>query len=276
MIGLSRKTLDECYPNAIERREDLPQYILDARHPLDDDIDLPDYAGVLQRGWQWVFEPMRKSQPSTFAELERLNPRLEFRDCINDSHFGKQWWGDLLLELGGRFFPVFPYHRDEAPGEPHDLRKITSYFDALPEPIATAHFSRIAGMSIVHEVPYNDQEHGRMWPCKVDLSIRLSSGALQQLDGSARSVALDVLRDVAHKPYESEDKLMRGFDLLLDTRKADDYSASGEILFVESDRRNSPVWVIRDLDFSTIRVLSDPVDWLDRFTAAMLRRMQLF
>ena len=153
MIALTRDLVEQAYAQSYLRADELPKYVLDGIHPIDADIDLPDYAGVLRKGWKWAFEYMAKGQPRTYAEIEKLSPALEFREFFIESGGDRRWWGDLLLKLGDRYVPLFPYFARETFEERAADGEEDEFVSSLPPAIGMAHYGRIAGMAVVNENP---------------------------------------------------------------------------------------------------------------------------
>src|SRR5687768_9822786 len=108
-MALSRQTVESSYTRVYSRVDELPDYVVECRHPIETDLEMPDFSTVMSRGWQWIYAKTQSLQPLTFGELEQLNPSLEFREDFIESDGEKLYWGDLLLRLNDRFLPVFPH-----------------------------------------------------------------------------------------------------------------------------------------------------------------------
>jgi hypothetical protein len=85
----------------------------------------------------------------------------------------------------------------------------------------------------------------------------------------------DELRRFQTSPRKSVDDVLGGFYVFLDTRSAGDVSDSGDLLLVEEDSKDQQILEVRSMNFASIKVKENPVEWLDRYTSALLRRLQI-
>lgn len=274
MIALSRDLVDRVYAKSYSRPEDLPKHVIEGIHPIDSDIDLPDYAGVLRKGWEWAFEHMAVGQPRTYAEIAKQSPTFEFREYFAESEGERRWWGDLLMKLGDRYIPLFPYFAGETFEERAANNEVDEFVSSLPSAIGMAHYSRIAGMAVVDEVPYSYLDYARFWPHRADRVLDLAT-FFDRERISIESSAVKSLRRVASVSRKSEDDALRGFLVLLDTRGIGEASGAKDLLLVEASAKAPVVLLVSELNFAEIRPLADAADWLDGYTSAILRRLQL-
>ncbi len=63
------------------------------------------------------------------------------------------------------------------------------------------------------------------------------------------------------------------FNCFLDTRPANVFAPTGDQFFVISTRRDQVVYHVHEGDFANLRVLHDPVDAIDRYSAHTLRNL---
>lgn len=274
MLALTRELVEKTYANRYLRAEDLPKHVRDGVHPIDADIDLPDYAGVLSKGWRWAFEHMATGQPRTFAEIDKHSPTLEFREYFVESPDGRRWWGDLLLKLGEHYVPLFPYFQGEtfeervASGEQHE------FVSSLPPAIGLAHYGRIAGMAVVNTVPYSYLDYSRFWPHRADRALDLATFFERERITEVAAAASN-LRRVVTITQKSEDDVLRSFLVLLDTHSVGEAQQPRDLLLVEASAKEPKIYRVGGLNFAAIEPLRDPADWLDGYTSAILRRIQM-
>jgi hypothetical protein len=274
MIALTRDLVERAYANSYLRAEDLPKHVRDCVHPVDADVDLLDYAGVLSKGWRWAFEHMASGQPRTFAEIEKHSPALEFREYFEESADGRKWWGDLLLRLAERYIPLFPYF----PGETFEERiangEQDEFVSSLPPAMGLAHYGRIAGMALVKSVPYSYLDYSRFWPHRADRVLDLATFFERERISGVATVASH-LRRVATIKRESDDDMLRGFLVLLDTRSVGETQQPRDLLLVEASAKKPEIYLVSGLNFAAMGPLRDSADWLDGYTSAILRRIQM-
>jgi hypothetical protein len=274
MIALTRTFVEQAYANVYLRAQDLPKHVRDGVHPIDADIDLPDYAGVLSKGWRWAFEHMASGQPRTFAEIDKQSPTLEFREYFTESAGDRRWWGDLLLKLGEHYVPLFPYFPGETFEERVANHEEEEFVSSLPRAIGLAHYGRIAGMAFVNNIPYSYLDYSRFWPHRADRALDLAAFFERERISGVASAARH-LRRVATVTRKSDDELLRGFLVLLDTRNVGEAQQPRDLLLVEASARKPEIFLVNGLDFAAMEPLRNPVDWLDSYTSAILRRMQM-
>lgn len=268
MYWLTQQVVDRGYSKLFSEYEQLPSYTRECKHPVEEDLNLPDYATPLQRGWQWLFAGLQQHQPRTFAVLAKWDPLLLFGEAFSEGFFGKLYWKDLLLRLGDRYLVVRPEYRGDTYEEQGAEHVSASFLLAMPEPLANAYYARSRGIACEIEVPYPVVAVSRVLPHPAG---RISSAlTLVGERKSAQHAAAVALRRLTGTTGLSDQDLLKQFRLLLDTRHPDALETMGDLLFVQEGSPSRQVILVPQLDFSRASFLERPVEWMDEYVSRVL------
>lgn len=230
-----------------------------------------DYARVLNRGKDWLIEPLRALQPQSFqAFQEVVGPLLLgivlIKDLMNPE--GPPLVAPVMFfDASGRMVEVHP----DFPGNTYEEGNDRfGTLLALPEALAKSWLWRVEGWRVPSE-PFqgpivNRRLIGYQWRDADNYLDSLGRG------WKKRYLPLIVERFPDTKTNENGIKRIE-FSCFLDTRPAGLNGPVGDQLFVCLTRRDQLVYHVRQGDVENMRILRNPADAVDRYCAHVLRRL---
>lgn len=235
-----------------------------------------DYAGLLQRGKDWIIEPLRTLQPYSFQALhEVVGPLLIgivlIPDPFKPDDLSAAATPVMFFDASGRMVEVRP----SFPGDTYeDGNDCFGYLLSLPDALAKSWLWRTGSWRIPSE-PFQGPLVNRR------LIGHPSGGdwkdADTYLDSMGRGWKKKYLSRIVEKlpdTVTNKNGIRRyRFQCFLDTRPAGLGGPMGDQFFVCSTRRDQVVYHIHQGDIDNIRILRDPADAIDRYCAHVLRRI---
>lgn len=228
-----------------------------------------DYVGVLNRGKDWLIEPLRTLQPHSFQAFQEVVGPLRLgivliKDLLNPE--GPPWVTPVMFfDASGRMVEVHP----ELPGNTYEEgNDCFGTFLALPDALAKSWLWRVQGWRLPSEPYQGPLVNRRLIP-------RQWQDTDEYLDSLGRGWKKRYLPMIVEKfPDVATNKngIKRfKFSCFLDTRPAGLNGPLGDQLFVCLTRRDQVVYHIREGDVENMRILRDPVEAVDRYCAHVLR-----
>jgi hypothetical protein len=233
-----------------------------------------DYAGMLYRGREWVIEPLRLLQPRSYHAIVELAGPLLIGIKRAESYFPNVPPGafiGLVIECGGRLVEVFPTF----PGNTfEDGIYISDRMLSIPTALAMSWLWRTQGWRIKSE-PYGSPLVNRGLIAHPATNWPGTEKYLDSLGRGKRKWFLPYIVELFPDCLEAtdDDVNLYNFRCFLDTRPGTVDGPLGDQLFVVSTRRDQVVYHIHHGDVQNIRVLHDPVDAIDRYSAHTLRNL---
>lgn len=230
-----------------------------------------DYARVLNRGKDWLIEPLRTLQPQSFqAFQEVVGPLLLgivlIKDLMNPE--GPPLVTPVMFfDASGRMVEVHP----DFPGNTYEEGNDRfGTLLALPDALAKSWLWRVEGWRLPSE-PFqgpivNRRLIGYQWKDADNYLDSLGRG------WKKRYLPLIVERFPDTKTNLNGIKRIE-FSCFLDTRPAGLNGPVGDQLFVCLTRRDQVVYHVHQGDVENMRILRDPADAVDRYCAHVLRRL---
>lgn len=243
---------------------------------LPDSAAYDDYAGLLRRGLNWVIEPFERYQPFSYAALSR--PGNDFLIGIGqvESHFPTDLpsaFVALAFESAGRMIEVFA---GPVSGAYEDGDDCFGVLLSLPEALAKSWLWRARSWRIPVE-PYESFLVNRRLLGHPSGGWRRADDYLDTLGRGWRKKFLpgivEKFPDCFVPALDDSDCDRYRFDCFLDTRPASISGPTGDQFFVVSTRRDQIVYHVHKGDVANLRVLHDPADAIDRYSAHVLRNL---
>lgn len=237
-----------------------------------------DYVGVLNRGKDWLIEPLRTLQPHSFQAFQEVVGPLRLgivliKDLLNPE--GPPWVTPVMFfDASGRMVEVQP----ELPGNTYEEGNDGfGTLLALPDALAKSWLWRVQGWRLPSE-PFQGPLVNRRLVCHPMQGWRAIDDVLKTYEPKRWKWLMNHVKaqfpDVVVTHYHPDDGSpsqwvqMRCF---LDTRPPDVNGPVGDQLFVFDERRDQVVYHIREGDVENMRILRDPVEAVDRYCAHVLR-----
>jgi hypothetical protein len=254
-----------------EKSSDIPADLLDIL--TNDGYDI---LGVLDRGRRWVSEPLRTFQPNSYAALRECSNPLLLGIAYATKHFPDDppaGLETLAFESAGRMVEVRPSFRGKTYERGNDC---FGCLPALPDGLAKSWLWRTEGWRIPGE-PYGGLFVNRGlvthpsygWPPTDTFLDSIGKGWKKRILPRIVEMFPDCL-EVASSEYDRDHY---NFNCFLDTRPANVFTPTGDQFFVISTRRDQVVYHARAGDLANLRILHDPVDAIDRYSAHTLRNL---
>jgi hypothetical protein len=235
-----------------------------------------DVLGVLKRGLGWLIEPLAKFQPLSYAALVDCSSPLFLGMAYLTQHFPSDSPAGLTtiaFECSSRMVEVRP----TSPGGTFEQgNDCFGCLLALPDSLARSWLWRTEGWRIPGE-PYGGLFVNRRlvthpaygWVHTDDYLDSLGRGWKKKFLPRIAEMFPDCLVPTKDK-FDRDHYLFRCF---LDTRPANVFAPTGDQFFVISTRRDQIVYHVHAGDVANLRVLHDPVDAIDRYSAHTLRNL---
>ena len=232
-----------------------------------------NYAGILQRGKEWVIEPLRTLQPHSFqAFQEVVGPLLLGIVLIKPPSnvvAPPTTAPVLFFDASGRLVEVLPMFPGSTYEEGNDC---FGSLRSLPDALAKSWLWRTDGWRLPSR-PFEGPLVNRR------LIGHPSSrwlGADTYLDTLGRGWKKKWLPRIIERFPDTVEK-KNGytrilFECFLDTRPAALNGPVGDQLFVCSPRQDQIVYHVHHGNLDDIRILRDPAEAVDRYCAHVLRR----
>ena len=264
MQYLSRSEIEREYDRISFVEKELSSLVRQGKNPSRPNDVVPDYAGMLEAGWDVFFGSMREYQPKVFAALADCNPRLLVGERFGSDRLEPsrlQWSSNAFLQLGDRYLVIHPYMPSFCIKKVLDRSPYHSRFLTLPRGIAEPYYSQAQGLEVAHKLPLNVMD-SRIFPAKVGVW----KGVQESLGGRGERLkkVSEVLLEVGREFYCGDFELSK-FKVLLDGREQDDYSLSGSVLFINEWSNKGKVFHMRIEDFETVAIVKDSVGLMDDY-----------
>ncbi len=235
-----------------------------------------DIIGTLRRGIVWLSEPFMALQPQSYAALLECASPLALGLARLTQHFPDDPPAGLhtiACECRGRMIEVRPSFRGETYERGNDC---FGNLLALPDGLAKSWLWRTEGWRIPGE-PYGGLFVNRRlvthpsygWVHTDDYLDSLGHGWKRKFLPRIVEMFPDCLKPAKEKSRSN----LYMFRCFLDTRPANVFAPTGDQFFVVSTRRDQVVYHVHKGDIANLRVLHDPVDAIDRYSAHTLRNL---
>ena len=272
---LSRADFQAFYGDGIYRSTSrIPGNLIEILRPSSQ--HRPDYLGLLEKGLPWASESFLSFQPASHAALLEFAGRMELGMKLATQYFPSDppsAFEAVMFECGGRMIEVHPSFGGDTFESGDDC---FGSLLSLPDGLARSWLWRTGGWRIPCE-PYSSYMLNRK------LVSHPAYGWLHTddyLDGLGRGWKKKFLPRIVEMfpdcliPTKDEfDRDHYLFQCFLDTRPVNVFAPTGDQFFVISTRRNQIVYHVHAGDVANLRVLHDPVDAIDRYSAHTLRNL---
>ncbi len=235
-----------------------------------------DFLGALYRGLSWVSEPLSTLQPCSYAALLDSSDQLMLGMAYVTQHFPDErpaGLETLAFECGGRMVEVRPSFRGNTYERGNDC---FGNLLALPDGLAKSWLWRTEGWRIPGE-PYGGLFVNRRLVTHPSYGWVHTDDYLDSLGHGWKKRFLprivDMFPDCLKPAKERSRSNLYMFRCFLDTRPANVFAPTGDQFFVVSTRRDQVVYHVHKGDIANLRVLHDPVDAIDRYSAHTLRNL---
>ncbi len=229
-----------------------------------------NYKGLLEGGLDWLLEPFAVLQERSYSAL---------RDCARSLNLGivliynplYEVWRPvpvMFVDCAGKMIQVEPCFVGDTYEEGNDC---FGSLLSLPDALAKSWLWRTGGWRVPSE-PFQGPLINRGLIGHPSSQWR---DADQYLDSLGRGYKKKFLADLASRfpdcLTKSNGIKRYKFRCFLDTRKANQVGPVGDQFFVVSTRTDQVVYHIHHGDVANLRVLHDPADAIDRYSAHVLR-----
>ena len=253
--------------------DELPESAKQCVNPLAPTEMVEDYASCFREGWRWMFDGLRRFQPSAFSALELKKPSLLYAERVRpdtQQPSRSRWACNGFVRLGDEYFVFYPWFRGTRIEECQTDHPAIDRYHALPEGIAAAYYARLEGVEVVHRLPVFPMGT-RVLPAR--MNTWLAASALCRPSKKARADMGAALRAVSDNSSATIRELQDAFSILLDTRPQDDVRPEGDFLLVDQTSRSRRIYHLKDSDFTTLALLNDPVSAIDEYVAHVFNRI---
>jgi len=273
--------------------EAIPGYLYAAREQ--ERYACIDLVTPLEKGKAWLFEELCRYQPRTCRILMDQSDDLLLAELSPSStpegykHYSLKLFlkvAHQIIRIGRNTKGDNPHELEEAdPKHWLESRQLSRY-KALPAPIARAYYHRFDGLDIPEAaIP---SYRMRRLPAGIYAPWESIDGYLAALRLKKKVMPLIEERFPETRPLHKSEDIYRGLQVFLDTRPLSYSGKEGDILIIKTgeikssseDLKNpkflprieeaqrmvrQEVYHVRDADFTRIRVLTDPVEAIDRY-----------
>ena len=235
-----------------------------------------DYLGLLTHGLSWAIEPLATLQPISYAALRECAGPLELGAKFATRHFMSDppsAFRVAMFESQGRMVEIFPsFAGDTFESGNHCFESLFS----LPDALSRSWLWRTDGWRIPGEV-YEGRSSNRRLVAHPSVGWQQADDYLDTLGRGWKKRFLPGIVEKfpdcfvpASSKYDCDHYLL---DCFLDTRPASISGPTGDQFFVVSTRRDQIVYHVHKGDVANLRVLHDPADAIDRYSAHALRNL---
>ncbi|QNR97489.1 hypothetical protein ICJ04_00750 [Stenotrophomonas sp. 169] len=233
-----------------------------------------DFAGLLDKGKQWLIEPLRQLQPNSYVALQEVAGPLLLGIAMTAQRFKPDELTDpfpvLFMESAGSILQIYPPFQGETyEGGDDSFGSLLS----LPSAISKSWLWRCDGWRL----PLHTVEGPMVNRGLVGHPSFMWVPFDQYLDSAGRGVKkkylekyVTVLPDMVTYPNGTPAYKLRCF---LDTRPRGYGGTSGDQLFVCSTRTDQIVYHIRNGDLDCLRVIDNPAESIDLYCAHVIRAL---
>lgn len=229
-----------------------------------------DYQGLLEKGLEWMMDPLRVLQPHSFSALTDCAGPLSVGVFViyDPLHDVNRLAPVSFIDCAGKMIQIEPSFEGRTYEGGNDC---FGSLLSLPDALAKSWLWRTEGWRIPSE-PFQGPLINRGLIGHPSSQWR---DADQYLDSLGRGYKKKFLADLASRfpdcLTKSNGIKRYKFRCFLDTRKANQVGPVGDQFFVVSTRTDQVVYHIHHGDVANLRVLHDPADAIDRYCAHVLR-----
>lgn len=236
-----------------------------------------DFRGMLERGKEWIIEPLKSLQPHSYAAFQETVGSLLLGIVLIDDLLrpGTPPHVKLVLffDASGRMVQVHP----TLPGSTFESGRFIEPLLSLPSELSRSWLWRTGGWRVPSEAFQGPMVSRRL--------IRHPSSNWEPVEAVLQSfdprnwkkLMAEVLNRfpdtvVTHyNPHDGRPHQWTSMRCFLDTRPADLSGPVGDQFFVFDEKRDQTVYHIHQGDIDDIRILRDPSNAIDRYCAHVLR-----
>lgn len=257
------------YDNLYYTASELPEHLATAIHPVEG-REMYDSALLLERGWEWMFEPMRRHQPKAYAALAQQQPAILIGERFEeptDRPGIVPWKTGCFLRLADKYLHIHPYFRSQYQ-DPQSKIIGRARFQSLPPAIAEAYYERVEGVEVKHWLPGFPMSN-RILPAAI-YTAWIPADDLCKRSRKAREVMRAALSAVADPAVVVEGPLERSFWRILDTREQDNSGPEADLLLVQVGSQRRQIFHMPNFAFDKLRLVTDPVTLMDDYVSWVL------
>lgn len=273
--SVSAADFREFYGDGIySEASEIPRHLMEILQPLGK--MRPDYLRLLMGGLPWITEPLMYIQPYSYAALFECAKPIELGMKVVPRRFPEDSpsaFEAIMFECFGRMVEIRPGFDGETYERGNDC---FGNLLALPDGLAKSWLWRTEGWRIPGE-PYGGLLVNRRlvthpsdgWVHTDDYLDSLGHGWKKRFLPRIVEMFPDCLKPAKERSRSN----LYMFRCFLDTRPANVFAPTGDQFFVVSTRRDQVVYHVHKGDIANLRVLHDPVDAIDRYSAHTLRNL---
>jgi hypothetical protein len=238
---------------------------LDFKNPIVD-RKLKNYADILRNGWQCIFPNCKDNQPLLFNFLEGgmgkvLVAEKTYRIKIIDvptykiaGFVGSDAFGYAVVE---------PYFKEGSIFEKEEKHSCFSRFMSLPHEIAETYYARVAGLE-AWGGEMGDAMQSREMPSIISKWADIDSIINENVRGRAYFFLNSIRKNISVGA-----EVINDFSIILDSRPIGSRGFEGDVLFVQEGVHGGPMYHLRNMDWTAIRRVDDPVALYDSYVTFM-------
>ena len=220
-----------------------------------------DFYTPLEKGKEWLFELTLKFQPRTAKILVAGELFIRF-----SPEYGV---ANLCLDLNDKIIVVGRHHANRNPSDENfsRFRLGRERYESLPLMIRESYYCRFDGLDIPDSAAVG--VHSRLLPFPIGRPWQSWDGYLEEFKGYKKTYIpwleeriLNVRPDRKGAPYNK-------FMMFLDSRPTL-RGKEGDVLFVKNHIQDGVIYHIKDADIENMRILSEPVEAIDRYCEHVL------
>jgi len=225
---------------------------------------------MLNKGLEWIFEKAKTQQPKFYQALIDEKFKLAvvavpFEDPFSES---LSYYSALCLvseKVSFRLEPGIDFFEDDILNRPKD--GWVRLFNSLPTEIASSYYLRADGMDLIR-----DEFFLNLYMTGMPGSLTAAQSALNiPMSKSMKKNAKDKLTSIMDKTVEDCNTDSLRFNILLNTENQETKSNNaGTMLIYEAFSPLKKIFVVPEMDFNKLRLLTDPVQAIDSYTSQVL------
>jgi len=229
-----------------------------------------DYQGLLERGLEWMMEPLRDLQPYSFSALTECAGPLSVGVFViyDPLHEVNRLAPVSFIDCAGKMIEIEPSFEGRTYEEGNDC---FGSLLSLPDALAKSWLWRTEGWRIPSE-PFQGPLINRGLIGHPSSQWKVTDGFLDSLGNGFKKKYMPGLLERFPDMLTKTNGIKRYcLEAFLDTRLANKGGPVGDQFFVLTTRTDQTVYHVHQGDVGNLRVLHDPADAIDRYCAHVLR-----
>lgn len=225
-------------------------------------LSIVDVYTPLSKGKDWLLELTSKYQPRTGFIL--MQGRLAVRCKL-----GAEKWScaELFISIGKKVVVVGRRHAGRNPSDINFHRFNTERYESLPEEIREAYYCRFDGLNIPETATIGI--YSRLLPFHIGRPWQSWDGYLEEFRGYKKKYLPWLEERIPNVRPDRKGAPYNKFMMFLDSRPTL-RGKEGDVLFVKNHIQDGVIYHIKDADIENMRILSEPVEAIDRYCEHVL------